>query len=75
MKPVGLIQKMIEWSSRPGETVLDLFGGAGSTIIACEKTGRTAKCMEIDPHYCDVIRNRWKNWIAANEERDEKKAI
>jgi len=60
MKPVALIGKCIENSSKPGQTVLDLFGGSGSTMIAAEKTGRTAYLMELDPIYCDVIVNRWE---------------
>jgi DNA modification methylase len=49
-------------SSQRGENVLDLFGGSGSTLIACEKTGRTCYMMEIDPHYCDVIIKRWEDY-------------
>ena len=60
MKPVALIERCIENSSKPGETVLDLFGGSGSTLIAAEKTGRTAYLMELDPIYCDVIIRRWE---------------
>ena len=62
MKPVNLVQRMIEWSSSAGETVLDLFGGSGSTLIACEKTGRKARLMELDPKYCDVIIKRWEDF-------------
>lgn len=62
MKPVSLVQRMIEWSSRPSETVLDLFGGSGSTLIACHKTGRIARLMELDPKYCDVIVKRWQDF-------------
>jgi DNA modification methylase len=62
MKPVSLVQRMIEWSSRPSETVLDLFGGSGSTMIACHKTGRHARLMELDPKYCDVIVKRWQDF-------------
>ena len=60
MKPVALVERCIENSSKPGERVLDLFGGSGSTLIAAEKTGRTAYLMELDPIYCDVIVNRWE---------------
>jgi DNA modification methylase len=60
MKPVALIEKALMNSSQAGEIVLDLFGGSGSTLIACEKTGRTARLMEIDPKYVDVIVNRWE---------------
>lgn len=62
MKPVNLVQRMIEWSSIAGQTVLDLFGGSGSTLIACEKTGRKARLMELDPKYCDVIVKRWEDF-------------
>jgi DNA modification methylase len=42
--------------------VLDPFGGSGSTLIACEKTGRHARLLELDPKYCDVIVHRWQDW-------------
>ena len=58
-KPVELAVRAIQYSSRPGEHVLDLFGGSGSTLIACEQTGRRAFLMEIDEPYCDVIVRRW----------------
>src|SRR5579884_3999381 len=58
-KPVELAARALTYSSRPGETVLDLFGGSGSTLIACEKLGRRARLMELDPHYCDVICRRF----------------
>ena len=48
-------------SSKMGELVLDPFGGSGSTLIACELTGRRCCTMELDPHYCDVIIERWQN--------------
>lgn len=62
MKPVGLVQEMVENSSRPGEVLLDLFGGAGSTLIAGEKTGRTCRLMELDPRFADVIVRRWQEF-------------
>lgn len=58
MKPVALVQEMIEDSSRHGEIVLDLFGGSGSTLIAAEKVGRRARLMELDPRFADVIVRR-----------------
>jgi DNA modification methylase len=58
-KPVELAVRAIEYSSRRGEHVLDLFGGSGSTLIAAEQTGRRALLMEIDPLYCDVICQRF----------------
>ncbi len=60
-KPVELAVRAIQYSSRPGENVLDLFGGSGSTLIACEQTGRHGYLMEIDELYCDVIITRWQN--------------
>lgn len=62
MKPIGLVQEMVENSSRPGEVLLDLFGGAGSTLIAGEKTGRTCRLMELDPRFADVIVRRWQEF-------------
>ncbi|MDD5698112.1 MAG: DNA methyltransferase [Victivallaceae bacterium] len=58
-KPTALAQKELFNSSRSGEIILDLFGGSGSTLIACEQTGRKARLMEFDPKYADVIRRRW----------------
>jgi DNA modification methylase len=55
MKPVALVERMIEWSSEPGDLVLDLFGGSGTTLIAAHTMSRTAYLMELDPHYADVI--------------------
>ena len=62
MKPVELCQRAIENSSMPNCIVLDLFGGSGSTLIACEKTNRQARLMELDPKYCDVIVTRWQDF-------------
>jgi DNA modification methylase len=62
MKPVALVEQAIRNSSRRGETVLDPFAGSGSTLIACEKIGRRARLMEIEPHYCDVIIRRWQEF-------------
>lgn len=60
MKPVPLFARLIDNSSRPGEIVLDLFGGSGTSVIACEQIGRKCLTMELDPHYCDVIIARWE---------------
>lgn len=60
MKPIPLIAYQIENSSKKGDLVLDMFGGSGSTLIACEKLGRKCVTMELDPHYCDVIISRWE---------------
>ncbi len=62
MKPVALIERMVSNSTRKGDMVLDPFGGSGSTLIACEKTGRTARLLELDPKYCDVIVRRWQDY-------------
>ena len=55
MKPVALVERAIRNSSKTRDIVLDPFGGSGSTLIACEKTGRQARLVELDPKYCDVI--------------------
>ena len=68
-KPVELANRAIEYSSRPGEHVLDLFGGSGSTLIACEQTGRRAFLMELDPLYADVIVGRWEAFAGKKAER------
>ena len=60
MKPVKLIARLIRNSSQPGEKVLDLFGGSGTTLIACEQMDRRCCMMEFDPHYADVIVDRWE---------------
>jgi DNA modification methylase len=62
MKPVELCQRAIENSSVANCIVLDLFGGSGSTLIACEKLSRHARLMELDPKYCDVIVKRWEDF-------------
>jgi DNA modification methylase len=62
MKPVELVERALCNSSRAGDTVLDPFAGSGSTLIACEKTRRSARLMEIDPVYCDVIVRRWQQY-------------
>lgn len=59
-KPVELSARAIQYSSRPGENILDLFGGSGSTLMACEQTGRRGFLMEVDALYCDVIVKRWE---------------
>jgi len=61
-KPVELPERAITNSSKQGDTVLDLFGGSGATLIACEKIGRMARLMELDPKYCDVIVKRWEDF-------------
>jgi DNA modification methylase len=62
MKPIGLCARAIQNSSRPGENVLDLFGGSGSTLMAAEQSNRACYTMELDPVYCDVIIRRWEEF-------------
>ena len=61
-KPIGFICKALENSSKKNENVLDLFGGSGSTLIACEQLNRKCYMMELDPKYCDVIIKRWETF-------------
>ena len=61
MKPIALIEYLLGNSSQCGDLVLDLFGGSGSTMVACERTSRRAYLMEQDPHYCDVIVERMRS--------------
>lgn len=62
MKPVNLMEYQIKNNTRGSDVVLDSFGGSGSTLIACEKTGRKARLMEFDPKYVDVIVKRWQDY-------------
>ena len=62
MKPVPLVGHLIRNSSKPGQIVLDLFGGSGSTLIACEQMNRRCFIMEYDPQYADVIIDRWQQF-------------
>ena len=62
MKPIRLMENAILNSTDKGMAVADLFSGSGSTLIACEKTGRLCFGMEIDEHYCDVIIARWEKY-------------
>ena len=72
MKPVELVERAIRNSSRPGNVVMDPFGGSGTTLIAAEKTGRLARLIELDPKYVDVIVRRWQDWTGqqATKEAD-----
>ena len=65
-KPVAVPSRAITNSSKAEDIVLDFFGGSGSTLIACEKLNRKARLMELDPHYCDVIRRRYTQWAKKN---------
>jgi DNA modification methylase len=68
MKPIELVQKSIVNSSKPGNIVLDSFGGSGSTLIACEQTNRKCRMVELDPQYCDVIIARWEKFSGKTAE-------
>ena len=62
MKPVELYEKMLNNSTAPNDIVLEPFGGSGTALIACAKTARCARVVEIAPRYCDVIRRRWTKY-------------
>lgn len=68
-KPIALWEDIVEHFSEPKDKIIDLFGGSGSTLIACEKTNRRCFMMEIDPHYCDVILARWEKYTGKTAER------
>jgi len=74
-KPVELARLAIEYSSQPGENVLDLFGGSGSTLIAAEQTGRRAYLMELDSLYSDVIVQRWEKFTGGKARREPGPAL
>jgi DNA modification methylase len=68
MKPVELIEYQVLNNTKGQDVVLDTFGGSGSTLIACEKTGRHSRLMELDPKYCDVIIKRWEDFTGKKAE-------
>ncbi len=70
-KPVALAGRALEYSSRRGENVLDLFAGSGSTLVACQQTGRRAYLMELDPLYADVIVERWRRLTGGEATRQQ----
>ena len=70
-KPVALAEEAIDKTTKAGYRVLDLFGGSGSTLIACEKTGRKAYLMELDPKYVDVIIKRWQDFTGKQAVHEE----
>ena len=70
MKPIELIARALRNSSKPGDVILDPFGGSGSTLIACEQLGRSCYTMELDPRYCDVIVERWQNFTGKKAKRE-----
>jgi DNA modification methylase len=61
-KPVELVERALVNSSKAGDIVADLFGGSGSTLMGCERRGRKARLMEIDPKYADCIVRRWQQY-------------
>jgi DNA modification methylase len=69
MKPLALVERAIENSSRPGDLVCDLFLGSGSSLIACERTGRVCYGMELEPRYVDVAVLRWEAFTGGKAER------
>ena len=74
-KPVELAVRALQYSSRAGEHVLDLFGGSGSTLIAAEQTGRKAYLMELDALYCDVIVARWERFTGGKAARGNRSPV
>jgi DNA modification methylase len=71
MKPLPLIERAIQNSSQSGDRVLDLFLGSGSTLIACERTGRVCHGMELEPLYVDIARMRWEAFTGEKARRLE----
>lgn len=71
MKPVSLFAYQIMNSTRRGETVLDVFGGSGTSVVACEQIGRHCACVELDPHYASVIVDRWEKLTGGKAEKIE----
>jgi DNA modification methylase len=71
MKPVELIARMRKNSARPGDLVLDAFGGSGSTLIAADQLGMSARLMELDPRFADVIVQRWQTFTGRRAVRDD----
>lgn len=68
MKPVELVERAVQNSSKSRDIVLDCFGGSGTTIIACEKLSRQCRMIELDPKYCDVIVKRWEEFTGKKAE-------
>ena len=69
MKPIELIENAVLDASQENDIVLDVFGGSGSTLIACENLNRRCRMMEIDPIYCDVIIERWEKLTGKHAEK------
>jgi len=62
MKPVALVERAIRNSSKTQDIILDPFGGSGTTLIACDKTNRQARLIELDPKYVDTVARRWQDF-------------
>jgi DNA modification methylase len=71
MKPVELVERAVRNSSKSRDIILDPFGGSGSTLIVCEKSGRQARLIELDPKYVDVIIRRWQEYTDAEAVLEE----
>jgi DNA modification methylase len=71
MKPVELVDRALRNSSKTRDTILDPFGGSGTTLIACERAGRSARVIELDPKYCDVIVRRWQTFTGKAAKHEE----
>lgn len=71
MKPVELVANCLNDATKAGDIALDVFGGSGTTMIACEQLGRRARLIELDPHYCDVIIARWEKFTGMKAEKIE----
>ena len=69
MKPLELVERAIGNSSKPGDVVLDLFLGSGTTLIAAERTGRVCYALELDPKYVDVVVARWQAFTGEKAEK------
>ena len=70
MKPVELVERALKNSSKSRDIVIDLFGGSGTTLIACEKNNRQARLIEMDPKYVDVIIKRWEEYTGKKAIRE-----
>jgi len=75
MKPVALVARAVQNSTDKGAIVLDVFGGSGTTLVACEETGRCARLVELDPHYCDVIVARWEKFTGKKATLDDRAVV
>jgi DNA modification methylase len=73
MKPLELVERCLQNSSRAGDLILDLFLGSGTTLIAAERTGRVCYGVELDPHYCQVVVARWEAFSGLKAEEISRK--